>query len=107
MKKEKIISGTESSINDKKAYELLTWMDSISGTATKKIDYVKLTVDQKNNIEDLIIECGTGLNSNNTGHSPLKRVLRTSLLGDEIVDEVESSRDTNNTNKNINTNTKK
>ena len=83
LKKEKILC-EQKNINDKKAYELLSWVDSVSGTATKKLDYVKLTIDEKNEKDDLIIELGSGINARKVGHSPLRRVLKKSFVGDNV-----------------------
>ncbi len=63
----------------------------MSASATKKIDYVKIKLDD-NHDDDLVIECGTGLNSKHAGPTPLTRVLKKTLIGDNNL-EIESSRE--------------
>ena len=76
---------------DSTKFNIADWVESISGTATKRMDFIKINL-LDNRINDIQIECGTGLRSQNMSHTPLIRNLKNTFEGDnnlEVESEVE------------------
>jgi hypothetical protein len=78
MKKHNILKD----FSDNSKLKIFNWVEQMSGTATKRLDYIKINL-LNSNPNDINIECGTGLRSQNMFyHNPLKRILRNTLNGD-------------------------